>query len=276
MGVARIAARFAALAAAKQAGFVAYVMAGDPDFETSKQVVLALPGAGADIIELGFPFSDPMADGVAIQKAGIRALANGMTLTKTLELAGVLRAAHPETPIILMGYANPIYTYGVERFAADAAAAGVDGTIVVDLPPEEDHELRAAYVRHDLAVIRLATPTTDAARLPAVIEGVKGFVYYVSVAGTTGDREIATAGVRAAVSTIRDAAKLPVVVGFGIKTADNARATAASADAVVVGTAIVDAMGKAIEAGNDPVAAALAITAILADATHGAPREIAA
>jgi len=276
MGVARIAARFAALATAKQAGFVAYVMAGDPDFETSKRVVLGLPGVGVDIIELGFPFSDPMADGVAIQKAGIRALANGMTMAKTLELARVVRAAHLETPIILMGYANPIYTYGVERFAADAAAAGVDGTIVVDLPPEEDQDLRAAYVQHDLAVIRLATPTTDAARLPAVIEGVKGFVYYVSVAGTTGDREIATAGVRAAVSTIRDAAKLPVVVGFGIKTAENARATAASADAVVVGSAIVDAMGQAVEHGQDPVAAALAITAILADAAHEAPREIAA
>lgn len=276
MGVARIAARFAALASRKQAGFVAYVMAGDPDFETSKALVLALPAAGADIIELGFPFSDPMADGVAIQKAGIRALAKGMTLAKTLELASAVRSAHPDTPIILMGYANPIYSYGVERFAADAAAAGVDGTIVVDLPPEEDRELRAAYVQHDLAVIRLATPTTDAARLPTVIEGVKGFVYYVSVAGTTGDREIATSSVRAAVSTIRDAAKLPVVVGFGIKTAENARATAASADAVVVGTAIVDAMGQAIDVGKDPVAAALAITAILADATHRAPREIAA
>lgn len=270
MTVHRLTKRFARLAEQGRPGFVAYVMAGDPDAGATARVLEGLPAAGADVIELGFPFSDPMADGPAIQKAGLRALASRTTLAGTLKLAADFRAKDAETPLILMGYLNPIETMGLETFAARAAAAGVDGAIVVDVPPEEDDALRAAFAAHELALIRLATPTTDEKRLPAVLDGVSGFVYYVSVAGVTGDKAIDVGPVAAAVARLKAATSLPIAVGFGIKSAEAAAATAAAADAVVVGSAIVEAMAGAHEAGTDPAEAALALTRTLAAAAHGA------
>jgi tryptophan synthase alpha chain len=266
----RLTQRFARLAAEGRPGFIAYVMAGDPDMETAARILDGLPAAGADVIELGFPFSDPMADGPAIQKAGLRALASRTTLARTLDLAAGFRAKDADTPLILMGYLNPIESMGVDRFAARAAEAGVDGAIIVDVPPEEDGELRAAFAAHGLSLIRLATPTTDAARLPAVLDGVSGFVYYVSVAGVTGDKTIDVAPVRSAVARLKAATALPVAVGFGIKTVEAAAATAAAADAVVVGSAIVEAIAAAHEGGSDPAEAALALTRRLAAAAHAA------
>jgi len=237
---ARLTARFAQLARENRAGLVAYVMASDPDHETCFEILKALPAAGVDVIELGFPFSDPMADGPAIQKAAQRALKAGGSLRKTLELASRFRAHDAHTPLILMGYANPIEQLGARDFGERAATAGVDGAIIVDLPPEEDQDTRAALGAHNLSLIRLATPTTDDARLPKVLDGVSGFLYYVAVAGVTGAKSAHTEDVQAALARIRRATDLPIAVGFGVRTPEQARAIARFADAVVVGSAFVD------------------------------------
>ena len=254
----RIDARFQALRAARRAGLVAFVMAGDPDPATSLAIVKALPAAGADVIELGMPFTDPMADGPAIQAAGLRALRAGQTLRKTLALAREFRDAEAETPVVLMGYYNPIYVYGVERFLVDAKTAGVDGVIVVDLPPEEDEELCVPTLRAGLNFVRLATPTTDDKRLPAVLANTSGFVYYVSITGVTGAAAPDAAGVGAAVARIKRHTHLPVAVGFGVRDAASAAGIAAHADGVVVGTVLVEAVrGSLVEgrAGPDTVRA---------------------
>jgi tryptophan synthase alpha chain len=270
MTVARLDARFAALNREGRAGFVAYVMAGDPDAETSLRVVQGLPGAGADIIELGFPFSDPMADGPAIQRAALRALAAGMTLEGTLNLARRFRRGDSETPIVLMGYLNPILTYGMERFAVDAASAGVDGLIIVDCPPEEADPVLAAFDPAGLALIRLAAPTTDDARLPTVVRRTSGFVYYVAVTGVTGGKSADASAVAPAVARVRAASGLPVAVGFGIRTPEQAAAVARVADAAVVGTALVDAVADAVAQNRDPVAKVLETAAALAKAVRDA------
>jgi tryptophan synthase alpha chain len=249
----RIDARFQALRAARRAGLVAFVMAGDPDPATSLAIVKALPAAGADVIELGMPFTDPMADGPAIQAAGLRALRAGQSLRKTLALAREFRDAEAETPVVLMGYYNPIYVYGVERFLADAKAAGVDGLIVVDLPPEEDEELCLPTLRAGLNFVRLATPTTDDRRLPAVLANTSGFVYYVSITGVTGAAAPEAAGVGAAVARIKRHTHLPVAVGFGVRDAASAAEIAAHADGVVVGTVLVEAVrGSLVEGRAGP------------------------
>ena len=270
MTVARLDARFAALKREGRAGFVAYVMAGDPDPETSLRVIQGLPAAGADIIELGFAFSDPMADGPAIQRAALRALAAGMTLAGTLALAHRFRKGDETTPIVLMGYMNPILTLGIDRFATDAAAAGVDGVIVVDCPPEESDPLLAAFDPAGLALIRLATPTTDDARLPTVVRRTSGFVYYVSVAGVTGVKAADASAVAPAVARVRAASGLPVAVGFGIRTPEQAAAVARVADAAVVGTALVDAVADAVAQNRDPVAKVLETAATLAKSVRSA------
>lgn len=270
MGVSRLSAAFARASREGRAAFVAYVMAGDPSIAATDGILDALVDAGADVIELGFPFTDPMADGPAIQKAGLRALANGVTLARTLEIATRFRDRHADTPLILMGYLNVIEAMGYAAFAARAAQAGVDGAIVVDAPPEEDGELRAAFAPQDLALIRLFTPTTDAGRIGAVAAGVTGFAYYVSVAGITGDKAIDTAPLADAVSRVRAATGLPVAVGFGIRTPEAATAVGRIADGVVVGSAIVDAIARAADEGRDPVAAARELTATLAGATRAA------
>jgi len=239
----RLDRRFQELRARHRAGLVTYVVAGDPDFDTSLELLRGLVRHGADVIELGMPFTDPMADGPTIQAAGLRALARGMSLRRTLDLVKRFRAGHrtadKETPIVLMGYFNPIYAYGVELFAEDAAAAGVDGVIVVDVPPEEANEIQPALKRHGIHTIRLATPTTDAARLPAVLEGAGGFLYYVSIAGITGAAAPDTAEVARQVQRIRQSTDLPIAVGFGIREPEQAAAIADIADAAVVGTALV-------------------------------------
>lgn len=260
----RIDQTFAARAAANQSVFVAYMMGGDPDRETSQTFLNALPEAGVDIIELGIPFTDPMADGIVIENAGIRARKSGTTLTTILEMATEFRKSNDTIPIIVMGYANPLHHMGYGEFAAAAKAAGVDGAIIVDLPPEEDGDLRAAFETYDLALIRLATPTTDAERLPKVVAGTKGFVYYVSMTGITGASFAQAGSVKDQVARVKAAAKLPVVVGFGVKTPERARDVAKDADGVVVGTAIVKTLH---EDGPD---AALALIRSLADATHAA------
>lgn len=242
--------------------FVAYIMGGDPTREASQQMMNKLPDAGVDIIELGFPFTDPMADGPVIEEAGIRARKAGATLTSVLEMAQTFRKTDQTTPVILMGYANPVYQMGYEAFSDAAAASGVDGAIIVDLPPEEDAPLRQAMEACELSLIRLATPTTDAARLPSVVSGSSGFVYYVSMTGVTGGALESGGSVADQVARVRDAASLPVVVGFGVKTPERAREIARDADGVVVGTAIVKALH---EEGED---AALALTRSLAAATH--------
>ena len=270
MTVARLDARFAALKREGRAGFVAYVMAGDPDPHTSLRVIQGLPAAGADIIELGFAFSDPMADGPAIQRAALRALAAGMTLAGTLALAHRFRKGDETTPIVLMGYMNPILTLGIDRFATDAAAAGVDGVIVVDCPPEEADPLLAAFDPAGLALIRLATPTTDDARLPTVVRRTSGFVYYVSVAGVTGVKAADASAVAPAVARVRAASGLPVAVGFGIRTPEQAAAVARVADAAVVGTALVDAVADAVAQNRDPVAKVLETAATLAKSVRSA------
>ncbi|MBM3520150.1 MAG: tryptophan synthase subunit alpha, partial [Alphaproteobacteria bacterium] len=238
----RIARRFAALKAEGRAGLVTFVTAGDPDYRTSLEIVKGLPKAGADIIEIGMPFTDPMADGPAIQAAGLRALAAGQTMTKTLALVRAFRKADSETPIVLMGYYNPIYVYGVARFLDDAKAAGADGLIVVDLPPEEDDELCLPALAAGIDFIRLATPTTDDARAPAVFRHTGGFVYYVSVLGITGTKTPDLASVRTNVRRLRKFTTLPICVGFGVRNASQARAIAKDADGVVVGSALVNAV----------------------------------
>ena len=270
MTVARLDARFAALKREGRAGFVAYVMAGDPDAETSLKVLQGLPAAGADIIELGFPFSDPMADGPAVQRAALRALEHGMTLEGTLALARRFRSGDADTPIVLMGYMNPILTMGIEAFAKGAVEAGVDGVIVVDCPPEEADPLLAAFDPAGLALIRLATPTTDDARLPTVVRRTSGFVYYVSVAGVTGVKAADADAVAPAVTRVRAASGLPVAVGFGIRTAEQAAAVARVADAAVVGSALVDAVADAVAQNRDPVAKVLETAGTLGKAVRSA------
>lgn len=248
--------------ASKDTVFVAYMMGGDPDRAISQSFMNAMPEHGVDIIELGMPFTDPAADGPVIEEAGLRSLAAGTTLTSILEMAAEFRKSNDTTPIIVMGYCNPVHHMGYAAFAQAAKDAGVDGAIIVDLPPEEDTELRSAFESHDLALIRLATPTTDDARLPRVVAGTKGFVYYVSVAGITGKEFGQQAAVSDAVTRIRTASNLPVVVGFGIKTPAQAAKVAKDADGVVVGSAIVKELHE-----NGPEAA-LSLTKSLADAAH--------
>jgi len=265
----RLSARFGECRQNGRAALVTFVTAGDPDHATSLAILKKLPEAGTDIIELGMPFTDPMADGPAVQAAGLRALKGGETLTKTLALARRFRAGEADTPIVLMGYYNPIYVYGVERFLADAKAAGVDGLIVVDLPPEEDEELCLPASRAGLAFIRLATPTTDDKRLPEVLENTAGFVYYVSITGVTGAATPDFSAVASAVTRIKRHTALPVAVGFGVKTPDHAASVARCADAVVVGSSIVEAVRHSLDAqgraGEDTVAAVACLVRSLAE-----------
>jgi tryptophan synthase alpha chain len=245
---ARLDAKFAALAQEGRAGLVTFLTAGDPDPATTLALLKGLPAAGADVIELGMPFSDPMADGPAIQWASMRALKAGQTLARTLDLVRAFRAADATTPLVLMGYYNPIYVYGVERFLDEARAAGVDGLIVVDLPPEEDDELCLPALKAGLAFIRLATPTTDDRRLPKVLANTAGFVYYVSITGVTGTATPDFDKVGSAVARLKRHTALPVAVGFGVKTAAHAAAVAKGADAVVVGSALVEALRTSLDA----------------------------
>ena len=242
----RIDARFAKLKDEDRPALVTYFMGGDPDYATSLKIMKAMPKAGTDVIELGMPFSDPMADGPAIQAAGLRALKGGQTLAKTLQMVRDFRVDDNETPIVMMGYYNPIYLYGVETFLSEAVEAGVDGLIVVDLPPEMDEELCIPAIRSGINFIRLATPTTDDKRLPKVLENTSGFVYYVSMNGITGSALANTGDVTEAVERIKSHTDLPVCVGFGVKTAEQARVIGASADGVVVGTAIVNAVASVL------------------------------
>ena len=270
----RIDRRFAALNKQGRAALVTFTMAGDPDHATSVAILKALPKAGADVIELGMPFTDPMADGPAIQAAGLRALKGGQTLKKTLAAVRDFRAGDDATPLVLMGYYNPIYIYGVERFLADAKAAGVDGLIVVDLPPEEDSELCLPAMKAGLNFIRLATPTTDEKRLPAVLTNTSGFVYYVSITGITGAAAPDTGKVAAAVTRIKRHTALPVCVGFGVRTAAHARAIAEGADGVVVGSALVEAVRQSLGPNSKPTSATVTavtdLTRTLAEGVRGA------
>jgi tryptophan synthase alpha chain len=272
----RIEKRFATLKEEGRAALVTFTMAGDPDYETSLAIAKALPKAGADLIELGMPFTDPMADGPAIQAAGVRALRGGQNMKKTLDLVREFRKGDEATPIVLMGYYNPIYIYGVDKFLVDAKAAGLDGLIVVDLPPEEDEELCLPALKAGLNFIRLATPTTDDKRLPAVLNNTSGFVYYVSITGITGSAIPDTSKVTAAVARIKRHTKLPVAVGFGVKTAAHARAIAAGADGVVVGSALVDvlrqSLGKDGKGGPGTVKAVTDLVAALAQGVRAARR----
>ena len=261
----RIEQTFKKLKANNKKAFVSYIMAGDPDFKTSLELVMGLPDAGVDIIELGLPFTDPMADGPTIQLAGGRSLDNGMTLLKTLELAKKFREKNDSTPIVLMGYYNPIYSHGVEKFLMDAKAAGVDGLIVVDLPPEEDDELCIPAQAAGINFIRLATPTTDEHRLPKVLQNTSGFVYYVSITGITGAAEAEARDVGPEVARIQENSGLPVVVGFGINTPQKAKAIAEVADGAVVGSAIVSELAK-----GKKVSEVLGFVKSLADGTHSA------
>ena len=242
----RIDTKFAALRAANRPGLVTYFMGGDPDYDTALSIMKSLPAAGSDVIELGMPFSDPMADGPAIQAAGLRALKGGQTLKKTLKMAADFREGDNETPIVLMGYYNPIYIYGVEKFLVDAKASGIDGLIVVDLPPEMDEELCIPALKAGLNFIRLATPTTDDKRLPTVLNNTSGFVYYVSMTGITGSALTDTSKVAQAVKRIKSHTDLPIAVGFGVKTAEQAKVIGQSADAVVVGSAIVNQIANTL------------------------------
>ena len=246
-------------------GFVAYIMAGDPDAETALEIMKGLPAAGVDVIELGLPFTDPMADGTTIQLAGQRALEAGQTLDKTLDMARVFREGDQETPIVLMGYYNPIYSKGVDAFLAEAKAAGIDGLIIVDLPPEEDSELCLPANAAGLNFIRLATPTSDDKRLPKVLQNTSGFVYYVSMTGITGTAEVQGDTVAPEVARIKKSTDLPIVVGFGVKTPEAASAIGKVADGVVVGSAIVERIGR-----GDAPADVLEFVASLASAAHGA------
>ncbi|MGB3045945.1 MAG: tryptophan synthase subunit alpha [Xanthobacteraceae bacterium] len=270
----RIDTRLADLRKQGRAAFVTFLMAGDPDPATSLAIIKALPQAGAEIIEIGMPFTDPMADGPAIQAAGLRALKGGMTLHKTLDLVRGFRKDDDATPIVLMGYYNPIYIYGVEAFLADAKTAGVDGLIIVDLPPEEDDELCLPAMKAGLNFIRLATPTTDDKRLPAVLANTSGFVYYVSITGITGAAAANATQVGDAVARIKRHTKLPVCVGFGIRTPDAAHDIARAADGAVVGTALVEALAKSLDAEGRATAATVKavadLTASLAQGVRGA------
>ncbi|WP_105430438.1 MULTISPECIES: tryptophan synthase subunit alpha [Neorhizobium] len=271
---ARMDKRFAALKAEGRPALITYIMGGDPDFETSLGIMKALPDAGADLIELGMPFSDPMADGPAVQMAGQRALKDGQTLAKTLELARRFREGDTETPIVMMGYYNPIYVYGVERFLDDVIASGIDGLIVVDLPPEMDDELCIPALAKGVNFIRLATPTTDDKRLPAVLKNTSGFVYYVSMNGITGSALPDPSLIGGAVKRIKGHTALPVCVGFGVKTADHAKAIGAAADGVVVGSAIVSQIAGSLtkdgKAGPDTVAAVATLVRGLATGVRAA------
>jgi len=270
MSATRIEKRFAALKKEGRPALVTFIMAGDPDSETSLAIAKALPKAGADVIELGMPFTDPMADGPAIQAAGQRALKAGQRMTKTLAMVRAFRQSDDATPIVLMGYYNPIYIYGVDKFLADAKAAGVDGLIVVDLPPEEDEELCIPTLKSGLNFIRLATPTTDDKRLPAVLNNTSGFVYYVSITGTTGSAAPDAGKVSTAVTRIKRYTDLPVAVGFGVKNAASARAIAASADGVVVGSALVDALARSLDKDGKAAAGTVeAVTDMVADIAQG-------
>ena len=266
----RIEARFAELKAQGRAGFVAYVMAGDPDAATAAEILAGLPGAGADLIEVGFPFSDPMAEGPPIQRAAQRSLANGMTLAGTLAAVAKFREADTTTPIILMGYTNPLVTWGYEAFARDAAAAGVDGLIIVDCPPEEADPLADALDGFQLSLIRLATPTTDDERMKTVVARTSGFVYYVSVAGVTGVKEADASVVAPAVVRVRAASGLPVAVGFGIKTPEAAAAIARVADAAVVGSALVEEVALGLAMNESVTARVLSKVESLAKAVRSA------
>jgi tryptophan synthase alpha chain len=275
----RIDHRFATLKTEGRAALVTFLTAGDPDAEISLAILKALPAAGADVIEFGMPFTDPMADGPAIQASSLRALKAGQTLKKTLAMVRAFRKADDATPIVLMGYYNPIYIYGVEKFLVDAKSAGVDGLIIVDLPPEEDDELCLPTLKAGLNFIRLATPTTDDKRLPAVLANTSGFVYYVSITGITGMAAPDTSKVNAAVARIKRHTKLPVAVGFGVKTAAHARAIARSADGVVVGSALIDALKASLDKNNKAtrktVKAVTDLVAALAAGVRGARRQAA-
>lgn len=270
----RIDARFAALKAEGRAAFVTFLMAGDPDLNTSLKLIKALPAAGADIIEIGMPFTDPMADGPVIQAAGLRALKAGTTLRKTLAMIRDFRDGDDVTPIVLMGYYNPIYIYGVDKFLVDAKVAGVDGLIIVDLPPEEDAELCLPAMKAGLNFIRLATPTTDDKRLPAVLANTSGFVYYVSVTGITGAASADASVVGAAVARIKRHTDLPVCVGFGIRTPQAAHDIAQHANGAVVGSALVDVLKDTLDAEGrataTTVSAVTDLVAALAEGVHGA------
>ena len=267
----RITARFAQCRAERRAALVTFVMAGDPDIPTSLALLRALPAAGADVIEVGMPFTDPMADGPSIQAAGLRALKAGTTLKKTLAMVADFRARDNATPIVLMGYYNPIYVHGVDAFLAEAKAAGVDGLIVVDLPPEEDCELCEPAMKAGINFIRLATPTTDDKRLPKVLTNTSGFVYYVSLNGVTGAAIPDYSKVGAAVERIKRHTPLPVAVGFGVKTAASAAAIAAHADGVVVGTALIDALRCSLDdQGRATSGTIAAVTALVSEIANGA------
>jgi tryptophan synthase alpha chain len=272
----RIDHRFAELHTQGRAALVTFLTAGDPDADTSLAILKALPAAGADVIELGMPFTDPMADGPSIQASSLRALKAGQTLKKTLAMVRAFRKTDGATPVVLMGYYNPIYIYGVEKFLADAKSAGVDGLIVVDLPPEEDDELCLPTLKTGLNFIRLATPTTDDKRLPAVLANTSGFVYYVSITGITGMATPDTSKVNAAVARIKRHTELPVAVGFGVRTAAHARAIAKTADGVVVGSALIDALKHSLDKNNKAtrksVKAVTDLVAALAAGVHAARR----
>ena len=269
----RIDQRFADLKREGRAALVTFVTAGDPDYATSLEIIKGLPKAGADIIEFGMPFTDPMADGPAIQEAGLRALKGGQTLAKTLAMVREFRGGDDATPIVLMGYYNPIYIYGVERFLKDARAAGVDGLIIVDLPPEEDDELCLPTIKAGLNFIRLATPTTDDKRAPTVFRNTSGFVYYVSVLGITGTKAPDLKSVEQNVVRLKGHTKLPIAVGFGVKTAEQARSIAKSADGVVVGSALVNAVKTTLDATGGPTPGTVkAVHALVSEIAQGVRR----
>jgi tryptophan synthase alpha chain len=272
---ARLDSRFQRVAAERRAALLTFIMAGDPDPETSAAILAALPAAGADIVELGMPFSDPIADGPAIQAAGRRALEADQTLRATLKMASEFRAKDPDTPLILMGYYNPIYVYGVESFLIDAKAAGVDGLIIVDCPPEEDDEICLPACRAGLAFVRLVAPTTDEARLPMILGNAAGFVYFVSITGVTGAAAPDTRRVAESVARLKRHTDLPVVVGFGVKNAESAAAIAKAADGVVVGSSLVDAIGNSLKRGaaaSSTVAEVAGLVGKLAQGVRAAPK----
>jgi len=266
----RLEKRFQELFDQGRAGLICFVTAGDPDRHCSLEILKGLPGAGADVIELGMPFTDPMADGPSIQAAGLRALAAGQTMRNTLDMVREFRRDNENTPIVLMGYYNPIHSYGVKSFLADALDSGVDGLIVVDLPPEEDGELCLPAREAGLHFIRLATPTTSEARLPTVLSNASGFLYYVSITGITGVGAAGARSVASAVKRLRSHTKLPIAVGFGIRTPEQAGEIAKDADAAVVGSALVDQITKGIAGGSDPIEAVLSLTRDLANGVRQA------
>jgi tryptophan synthase alpha chain len=268
----RIEARFAAAAAENRPALVTFIMSGDPDLDTAQQLLEALPGAGADLIELGMPFSDPMADGPSIQAAGQRALKSGQTPKKTLAMVAAFRKKDTTTPLVLMGYYNPIYIYGVDAFLAAAKSAGVDGLILVDMPPEEDDELCLPALKAGINFIRLTTPTTDDKRLPAVLANTSGFVYYVSMTGITGAVIKSHAAVAEAVKRIKGHTRLPVAVGFGIKTAEDAARIGKDADGVVVGTALCNAIAQSLSDGRATAKTVPALTSLVSELAAGARR----